>query len=65
MDDIRLPAHVVETIERRWAVKLADEARLWREKRSLSASSAAERPRVVRRRKLSGRSEPTPDTVSA
>jgi len=65
MDDIRLPAHVVETIERRWAAKLADEARLWRQKGYSPDNSGADGPRVARRRKLSVSSELTSDALSA
>ena len=39
MDDIRLPRHVIDRLENRWASRLQQDARAWRGDRTRSLES--------------------------
>lgn len=59
MDELALPNHVIDKVERRWAARLARDARTWRSERPVSVASGVVtdgpgRPVPVFRRKPPG-----------
>jgi hypothetical protein len=43
METMKLPHYIIDTIERRWAARLEEDARLWKQKRGLSTASSVHR----------------------